>query len=487
MTDPILPTAAPIVTALIDGMVAARPSVLGPMNRGGKYTAIPTMARAQVELALSRVADEVRSARLRLGNSGDSLRALCASEFNTTLPPDPQTSLATIQLARWASPTGALPAGVIRKGQQFTKRADPNAHPLPIASATYESLQTVYVPSGQTFATVTATAVASGVAANAPNFGSPLGTFAAFAQAPAGTITSASLATGGFGQLTVGAFIVVQGPAFFSIYKIVTIGDTALALLNVAVAGWTIIGTVPAGCTFALANVSIQPSSGLFDSFLQVVSCEASGGSSGLTDPTLIAAARAYAIGQYGPTDGALVAGVLRQQAARHYAFFRAGALPYAQGYVADETWSSGSYWTSLVAQSIATDWAGFGCRTRFGLIVNQAIQLSAVIQLTTTEALSNTDAIDTNVRAAARAYFDDRPDWYSWRTSALRGALSKADPNIQACISVAVIDSASGATLTPPVNTFGTIWAPTLTHLYIGASANNSDNVLSVTYLPPS
>jgi len=485
MTDPILPTPAPVVTSLIDAMVAARPSILGPMNRGGQYTAVPTIVRAQTEVALARLAAEVRAARLR-GNSGNELRALAASEFDTTLPPDPQTAYATVELARWLGP---MPAGVIRKGQLFSRKANPNATPLPIAAATYQSLQTVYVPAGQTWATVNCVAVSSGTDPNVPNFGFPLGTLNAFAQSTVGTSTSTTIASGSGSLLAPGSFIIVQGAggSFVGIYKVIVATGSAIAMTNVGAEGWLVIGTVPAGATFALVDTSIQPNAGLFDPNLTVVDCEASGGSSGLTDPVLVAASRAYAFGQFGPTDGAIAAGVLRQQAARHYAFFRAGTLPYAQAYVADESWASGTYWTSLVAQSIADEWAGFGCRTRFGLIVNRPIQIAATLQLTTTDALSNTDAIDTNVRAAAKDYFDNRFDWYSWRTGPLQGALSRADPNILTCVSVTVIDSASGAVLSPPANTFGLSWAPTLTHYYIAASATSGDTVITTTYIPPS
>ena len=259
-------------------------------------------------------------------------------------------------------------------------------------------------------------------------------------------------------------------------------------------------GTVPVTCTatqpgvagnlpvflnvgYNASQTQIQPAAPLFDPNITVAGpfpqAAPAGGSSGVTDPVLVAAAKAYYVGQFGPTDGAVVAGLLRQQSIRHTAIFRATAsTPYAFGYVADESWACNSYWTGQVTQSFVTNFQGFGCRVRFGGVVNLAVTLAATIQLISTDDLNNTDEIDANVRAAAKAYFDDRPDWYRWHASSLRAALAAADPRILQCSSVTVTDAATGAAVAEPSPI--TAYTPTITHYYL------SDNSVNATYQPP-
>lgn len=496
MAAPILPTTAQIVGPGIDAMVAARPSVLAPMNAKGRYYAVPTIIGAQTDVALARVADEVKSARLRFA-TGTALAQLCASEFNTTLPPEPQAALATVQLARW---TGTFPHGVIRKGQIFSKPANPNATPLPVAAATYQAIETTYVPAGQTFATVVCQAVAAGTAGNVPVFTTPLfGTFTGGVggpvQPPVGSTIPVNVNTDTANVFAVGDFFSVPGAGTYQVANLA--GGSGMNVTNTGAAGNVAQGDALPGAGFSIvrSSVAIQPSAPLFDTALQVVYCESSGGSAGLTDPSLVDAARAYAFGQFGPTDGALIAGALSQQSVRHYAFFRAGALNYAQGYVADESWASGAYWTSLIQQAINSyPWLGFGCRLRTGTIVNQLVAVTANVLLKSTEDLANTSDIDANVRAAIRAYFDGadtpngpgRTDWYSFRLSAIQSVVVAADSRILHCDSVAVTDVLTGATVNEPAATFGQVWQPTLTHFYVGASDDTTDNTITTTYGPP-
>jgi len=420
MADPILPTPDSLVTPFIDAIVAQRPEALQHFNSGGRWSHLSKMLRAQAVVALSRMADEVKSARLRFA-TGQSLRALCASEFNTTLPPDPQLAYGEVELAR---PSPGSASGIIPAGSRipFVKRAlpnglpfgDPNAYPLPVASATYDVVAPVYIASGQLTAVVKIVAVTPGAEANVPLF--------------------------------------VNGPPTY------------------------------------LHPTLISPGTPLFDTTITVTSVDAAGGSSGVTDAVLVAAARAHAIGQFGPTDGAIVAGLLEQQAVRRYASFPATAfLPYAQVYIADESWASSNLWVNRVAQHFADNWQGFGCRARFGPIVNYTITISPTIVLANSDSLNDTEAIDANVRAAAKSYFDDRPDFYSFRLSSLKAAIAAADPRILHCSSVSVIDAITGAEIPEPQNSFGTTatfqttWSPFVVHWYL------VDNGVQSTYMPPS
>lgn len=463
MADPILPNASAVLTPAIDAIVGLRPESLAFFNSLGRWNDLPTIWRAQVLLNLVRLGDEVASARLRLA-SGAALRQLAASEFSTVLPPDPQAAYATISLSRpdpapsWAantsyalgatvqpSPTNGFayqaiaqgtsgssppafptslgatvsepsgltwkcvavpvaPQGVVRKGTLFVKKADPNAQPLPVAAATYETTATVFVAAGQlSVDSIPAVAQSPGTAGNVPVF--------------------SNVASGNY----------------------------------------------------------IQPAQPLFDANLSVSSSFAAGGSSGLPDPVLRAAARAYAIGQFGPTDGALLAGALQQQSVRRFAAFPASALvPYAQVFLSDESWAESSYWTGQVAQFFSDNWRGFGCRARFGSVVNWQAAIAPAIVLKSTDDLNFTDEIDANVRAAARAYFDDRPDWYGWKSGALAALLSVADDRILYCSGVSITDAATGAAIADQSSAAPTSWSPTLTHLYL------TDDNVQASYSPP-
>lgn len=462
MAAPIVPAVTRVLSAAIDAIVEARPTAQRHFNSGGRWADLPALWRAQIQVALSRLSDEVVSARLRSA-MGDALRTLCASEFETTLPSDPQTAAAFLTLARpdpvavWAGSTqyaaGAIvqaaagssvaqqaqnagtsgssepsfsgtigantsdngitwtcikkplaPTGIIRQGTLFSKAADPTAVPLAIPAASYTVRKPTYVPEGQLSVALVLDAQRQGVDANVP-------TYTNYAN-----------------------------PA------------------------------------------SIQPAAPLFDPTFATASCYAAGGSSGLPDDVLRAAAKAYAIGQYGANDAAVVAGLLRQQAVRHIAYFPANeALAYGQVYVADESWASGAGWVAQVAQQFASEWLGFGCRLRYGSVANDSIAIAPTIVLASSDDLNDTDDIDANVRAAAKAYFDDRPDWYRWRLASLRAVISNADPRILTCTSVTVTDPTTGNPVAEPANTFGQApWVSSLTHYDL------TDSNVQSSYQPP-
>lgn len=405
MADPILPSASVLVTAAIDAIVAARPATQIQFNNPNSvYRDIPAMMRAQGLLLLARLADEVRSARLRFA-TGPALRALAASEFQTILPPNPQTALGSVTMAR----TG-IASGVVPQGTLFTKAAAPQGIPLPVSAATYTTTAPVYVQANQLQATFKLVAQSAGVAANIPFFN---GYDTGFMIAPSQTLFDATFAP--------------------------------------------------------IVNASFAAS-------------QAAGGSSGLPDPVVVAAAKAYVIGQFGPTQGALIAGLLQQQAVRHYAVFPASdSIPYAAAYIADESWADCAQWHDNVAQTIADQWTAFGGRIRFGDVVNVQVALSATFVLEKTSYLNFTDDIDRHVRNVAVSYFNDRPDWYRFRQGTLQQMLSKADPRIRKCTSVSVTNVLTGEPFEEPANDFTTNYAVELQHAYLTQAQ------CSTSYAPPS
>lgn len=313
-------------------------------------------------------------------------------------------------------PTATAGQGIIRTGTSFTKAASPTATPLAIPAATYQTIAPTFVSANQMAISLQLVATASGVAANLPVF---------VGQSNAGLIAPST-------------------PLF----------DTTFAQLSYV---------NPFLATSALAGGS------------------ASGGSSGLPDPVVVAACKAYAIGQFGPTRGAVIAGLLQQQSVRHYAVFPASdALPYSAVYVADESWADSPAWHNTVAQTIANSWTGFGCRARFGQVLNLQIAVSATFVLNSTDDLNDTTSIDVNVRSTAESYFNDRPDWYRFRNGALQQFLSKADPRIRHCSSVTITNVITGAVVPEPDNNFTTQYQSYIVHYYL------TDSNVTTSYLPP-
>jgi hypothetical protein len=99
---------------------------------------------------------------------------------------------------------------------------------------------------------------------------------------------------------------------------------------------------------------------------------------------------------------------------------------------------------------------------------------VDATLVLRTSSSLHDTSAIDASVLDAVRAYFDDRLDWYTWRSASLQSVLSRAHRRILVCSSVTVRGYTSGTALPDPSVTPG---AAIFVHPYLG------DNALTLTY----
>ena len=387
MADPIVSPSVSVVIPAIQAVVAAQPQARPFIEGGGYWSAVPKIIEAHTDVALARVVDEVQSARLRFAK-GASLRELSASEFNLSLQPAPQASIATIVLARGAglsdgSQVGSSPAGVIKAGQTFTKPANPNAFPIPVGGATYQAIQTTYVPAGAQIVMVPCIATTPGPDANVPTFTNT--------TSPIATVTGGFLTTIGVPTSGVRILMAVDTPDPFhgrqglqearrarsTLWVASLSGAHRRAAMRVPSSARPQFalnaspGTpVAVGTTITLGNTQDPADDATLRHEPQ--GCVdwrlLAGGSAGIDDPGLVAAARLNAVGQYGPTDAALVAGVLQQQSVAHYAFFEATAqTPYAQGYVADPSWSSsglglgtGTSWMDSVAAKVAQGFQGF-------------------------------------------------------------------------------------------------------------------------------
>lgn len=197
----------------------------------------------------------------------------------------------------------------------------------------------------------------------------------------------------------------------------------------------------------------------------------AAGGSNGLTDADIRRIARGQGQGQSGPTDAAIVAGILRGTGVRHHGAFRSmldddsATRPNTRIFVADPSWASSSRWRDAIVQTLLDEWAGFGCRVTSGTVTNTFIRVEPTIQLRSARLLTNTAAISEAVRLAVRSYFDDRAEWWSWTLPSLRSAITAAHRSILTCTSVAVKDRNGNVLIAPTVDQST---ATSIAHFYL-------------------
>jgi hypothetical protein len=169
MPGPILPSVIDPLGHGVRALLKARPSAAPHLARG-RYGHPLLGWRAQEALLLSRLADEIRAARLPT-STGDELAELVRSEFDVDFDASPTAAMGTLRLTRTSSPPTA---GVIRKGSLFARGANAAATP-PRKSATYAATQDVYVAAGTLAVALPVRATEAGAAANVVASDAPAG------------------------------------------------------------------------------------------------------------------------------------------------------------------------------------------------------------------------------------------------------------------------------------------------------------------------
>lgn len=170
MPDPNaqIPTPDELIGPGIDVFVGLRPRALAHINSGrGLYAAMFAGWRAQGVLMLRRLVDFARNGRLKFA-TGEPLRILAASEFDTPSADSATRAIGQVVLSR----TGASPGGTIRAGARFKRPADTSSSRL-YREAQYECSVDTYVAQGQATVTVPIRASREGEAANRPYTGTP--------------------------------------------------------------------------------------------------------------------------------------------------------------------------------------------------------------------------------------------------------------------------------------------------------------------------
>jgi hypothetical protein len=383
MSDPpIIPRPDQAVGAGVEALVALRPAAQGFIDTG-RYGNVLAGWRAELALVVQRLVREIEASRLETA-TGEALRDLCASEFDTVLPLAPIASIGTANLIREVD--GG--PGVIPKGTRF-RRAATSDPLLPRTEASYVSSLDIVVPQGLFHVPVPIVATRQG----------------AFGNTPAG--------------------LTAQGQPF------------------------------------GLSDIELADT--LFDKGFSVDSATTAGGSDGLTDDVLRAAAQAYAVGRYAPTTGAILAQVILA-GATHVAVVEDTTAAVSNVLALDVSWASSPAWRAVLQTAVQDQ--GFGLRATVFDGVNQFVRVKADVALRREAHVTDPSSVLAALTTAATAYFTTRPDWYTWRTAALKAALTRAHPAIRACTSVTVIDAApTGDPLreppvTPDLSTGAIHWA---------------------------
>ena len=407
-----IPTADDVIGPAIDALVAKRPKALRWLNHyeltrtdgaRSRYATVVGAWRAQAIVACNRLASELAARFLDTAN-GQALRELVSEPDFGSLTLDETASFA-LGVAFLDRVTDVAhpnkPAGVIPAGTRFRRNANPAAQPLPILAAEYVTIQPVVCDATQTSVIVPIRAVRAGADAN---------------------------------------IVPEQG------------------ISNAA-------GVTIASRTYDQeANVAT-------DAKWSLTFVEAGGGSAGLVDDDLRRIARGQAGGLQGPTRSAIRAGVLRFPGVNRIAIFDSpggGAsypVPHTRIFAADDSWSGSALWTSALIQSVSDEWAGFGCHLLAGVVTNIYIRVECTVQLRDARKLTDTSQIAADIRAAIKAYFDDRDDWYQWNLGQLRAVISNASRDILTCTSATVRDRLGNILAAPVVDTMQDV---TLRHYYL-------------------
>jgi hypothetical protein len=160
---------------------------------------------------------------------------------------------------------------------------------------------------------------------------------------------------------------------------------------------------------------------------------------------------------------GAVLAAALLNGAA-HAAVVEDTTLAQSGVLALDVSWATCP--SCQAAIQTAAQAEGFGLRAVVFGGANTFVRVKADITLRKEANTTDTSGVTAALTAAATAYFNTRPDWYTWRTAALRAALSHAHPAIRACTSATVIDAAPTSdpltepSATPTFSTGAIHWA---------------------------
>lgn len=258
---------------------------------------------------------------------------------------------------------------------------------------------------------------------------------------------------------------------------VMLLGDTVAVIPVVAKSAGS-SGNYPQ--SYAGLATDFQSVDTLFDSNLSITQGYIAGGADEGIDTKLVRrVARAEALGAYGPVDDAILSGALQVAGVRRAAILDDPSRACSAVFVADASWAWSLSLSARLLASLQNSDAprqGFGCALTSRPIYNRWIHVVATVQVRHPSALADTTLLDAPIRSALLSYFDDRPDFYTWRKAALRGVIARASREILTCTSADVRDAITGASLAEP-DTTNIGESASITHYALG------DNAVQVAY----
>jgi hypothetical protein len=213
-----------------------------------------------------------------------------------------------------------------------------------------------------------------------------------------------------------------------------------------------------------------------------VSDCHTAGGSQNPSpDQVLRRAATAYASGRFGPTLGAIIAGALSFSGVSHLAVIDNQKIGKTVVFPVDESWAYSAELNSQIGQSLKDTWNGFGCAIQMGRTGNQFIHIDATVVLSDSKYLIDPTDIEQDIRAALQFYFNERPDWWTWKLDTIKAAIAGSNRKIFACSNVTVKDAVDSTVVDEPEALDIDDTYPIVQHYYL------NDNATNLTFLGPS
>ncbi len=442
--DPQIPSSDDVMAPGLTELARLRPAALKFFNYGkGVWANVVAGLKAQVDLELARLAGAAKNGRLSL-SEGDELLALVRSEFDALHELGPTKALGAVTIDRTAlaislgSSTGIGVTPIVitsSEPHQFTtgqyvivynvlgNTAANGTWPVVVLSPTTFSLPVSVVANGTGFLGLAIQQLIPGVI--------PKGTrFRRNARLVAPLISEA----------------IFEVPSDVS----VPVDQAIVSVPLVAITEGAVANT-PLSDAGELVTSELIDS--LFDPLLSTtIAFESAGGSDGASDDDIRQYAKAYYLGQYAPTDGALLAGSFNS-GARHVKISDMGTGTTTIS-IADSSWASSANWAAQTKQTLYNEeWIGFGGSVSVGTVVNKLISVTASIVVADQTVLSDTTELVQSARLALTEYLDSRPDWYNWNLAAMRGVLSRLDrKKVLDCLSIEVRDGVGTLLLVPDV-----------------------------------
>ncbi len=228
-------------------------------------------------------------------------------------------------------------------------------------------------------------------------------------------------------------------------------------------------------------SAPILPATPLFDTNFSVTQSHCAGGSlNPASDQVLRRIAKAFTNDRVGPIEGATLVGALLYSGVSNAVVLENEVNARTVIFPVDESWGYSDSLNNAVGQLVKNSTLGFGCSIQMGKTINRFIHIEADIQLIDSKYLLDTTDITNSISTALTSYFNDRPDWYTWKTSTVQSVISSASRKIFGCTSATITDATTSNVIseTPPIVLDNT--NPVLTHYYL---ANNS---FAPNFLPP-